>query len=1064
MSKKVILSILALMTLGLLGLIGVQLYWLEKAAILKERLFRASVSRALNSVAQRLEYRETQGAIARTLLSSMDTSAARASSRAPSNLVPSLIPRSVQDLAPPRVNQPRGLQGAPVLSLPPLGQAKIMQPASPLSPPPPPVVPNTSNNAPQSAPTQASQSSQSSQSSQPAQSSGLTLLTSAQTALKALAAQAAVEQESSSESRSESRGEGQVGSGARTRTANTSTIQRDARVKTRSQQRSASQSFHYSTSQSQSRSQSHSQSHSQSQSASQAKSDPNAAMTPAAFSPQTAQSAQSLQSAPTQAIVLTVDGKTIRFAVPQHAMETAVNGAMNSAMQSVMQNGVPPAAAQQLVQGTLPFAFESTAQGMRITETSLNRARERFAAMQGGRSTRHDGDRDSLLGLVRKRAAQPLRPTISFSWSDNGIVVSSNDAGSAQQQAPPQGALQSPLQAPPQGALQGLQQALPTMQQQYRLRDMMERRDMLEAYQDAYRKVSKQLREIQREMQREIQRETQRETPTSEFPSGFAGNESSSNIRSANNPRLASLRVAEQQVAQQVEQHRRAVAMLQTRDSLTTLAMRTSIHATEQANVRSTGGEDNANSEKNTVQYQNQSKKNLAAKPAMKPLASLSQGRKSANATAPDTLESIVRSRADLIERTLYAMTLQPDIRKRVRADDLHVLIEEALRENDVTMPFDFVVHKGTEEEAAALTNTASKAASTPAAMVVLAEMNENENVHDGGVNVNPHKSHSTMLQAVMASDFAVRLFPHDLIGKAHTLRVHFPSYQAASMLTFTPAIASSGVFLLMVIGCFMFTMVSMMQQKKLSDMKTDFINNMTHELKTPIATISIASEALKDSALRTNAERVERFVGIIHDENKRLAGHVEKVLQAAQMERGELKLSKSVVDIHALLDETKRSLELQIEQRGGQIQCDFHATNTVLEIDKAHIANVLINLLDNAAKYSPEYPHIRIQTRSDAKHLTISVADNGIGITKEAQKHIFEKFYRVATGNRHDVKGFGLGLSYVKSIVETHGGTIAVASELGKGTTFELQLPYTPAPQSTPAFGTALTFTSALM
>jgi signal transduction histidine kinase len=877
-------------------------------------------------------------------------------------------------------------------------------------------------------------------------------LTSAQTALKALAAQAAVEQESSSESRSESRGEGQVGSGARTRTANTSTIQRDARVKIRSQQRSASQSFHYSTSQSQSRSQSHSQSHSQSQSASQAKSDPNAAMTPAAFSPQTAQSAQSLQSAPTQAIVLTVDGKTIRFAVPQHAMETAVNGAMNSAMQSVMQNGVPPAAAQQLVQGTLPFAFESTAQGMRITETSLNRARERFAAMQGGRSTRHDGDRDSLLGLVRKRAAQPLRPTISFSWSDNGIVVSSNDASSAQQQASPQ------------GALQGLQQALPTMQQQYRLRDMMERRDMLEAYQDAYRKVSKQLREIQREMQREIQRETQRETPTSEFPSGFAGNESSSNIRSANNPRLASLRVAEQQVAQQVEQHRRAVAMLQTRDSLTTLAMRTSIHATEQANVRSTGGEDNANSEKNTVQYQNQSKKNLAAKPAMKPLASLSQGRKSANATAPDTLESIVRSRADLIERTLYAMTLQPDIRKRVRADDLHVLIEEALRENDVTMPFDFVVHKGTEEEAAALTNTASKAASTPAAMVVLAEMNENENVHDGGVNVNPHKSHSTMLQAVMASDFAVRLFPHDLIGKAHTLRVHFPSYQAASMLTFTPAIASSGVFLLMVIGCFMFTMVSMMQQKKLSDMKTDFINNMTHELKTPIATISIASEALKDSALRTNAERVERFVGIIHDENKRLAGHVEKVLQAAQMERGELKLSKSVVDIHALLDETKRSLELQIEQRGGQIQCDFHATNTVLEIDKAHIANVLINLLDNAAKYSPEYPHIRIQTRSDAKHLTISVADNGIGITKEAQKHIFEKFYRVATGNRHDVKGFGLGLSYVKSIVETHGGTIAVASELGKGTTFELQLPYTPAPQSTPAFGTALTFTSALM
>jgi two-component system phosphate regulon sensor histidine kinase PhoR len=298
---------------------------------------------------------------------------------------------------------------------------------------------------------------------------------------------------------------------------------------------------------------------------------------------------------------------------------------------------------------------------------------------------------------------------------------------------------------------------------------------------------------------------------------------------------------------------------------------------------------------------------------------------------------------------------------------------------------------------------------------------------------------------ALRASEFQVQLFPNDIWGSEEKeyLAVHFPDYAPGLTLAgIAPVLGSSVIFLLLIVGCFGFTLVALMKQKKLSDMKTDFINNMTHELKTPIATISIASEALKDTHVRSEGVRVERFVNIIHDENKRLAGHVEKVLQAAQMDRGELNLKLVPTNTHTLIEAVANSLALQLEQKQGRIELRLEAHTSVLQADEAHFRNVLMNLLDNANKYTPEAPHIIVSTRNTAQALLITISDNGIGMSREAQKQIFEKFYRVPTGNRHDVKGFGLGLNYVKTIVEAHGGTVSVKSEQGKGSTFEVTMP----------------------
>lgn len=293
-------------------------------------------------------------------------------------------------------------------------------------------------------------------------------------------------------------------------------------------------------------------------------------------------------------------------------------------------------------------------------------------------------------------------------------------------------------------------------------------------------------------------------------------------------------------------------------------------------------------------------------------------------------------------------------------------------------------------------------------------------------------------------SAFRTALYPNDIITEPHFLSIYFPRQDEFVYESMWGVLATSLAFILLILGCFSLTMMTLFRQKKLSDMKTDFINNMTHEFKTPIATISLASEALRDPAVRGNDNRVMRFINAIHEENKRLGTQVERVLQAAVIDRGEVQLNLASVAVHDVLQQVLQTVALQIESRGGTIECNLEATNDIIEADRVHLANVIINLLDNANKYSPELPVIRLATRNELNGIVISVEDNGIGMSREAQKKIFEKFYRVSTGNLHDVKGFGLGLSYVKAMVEAHGGSISVRSELRHGSHFELYFPYT--------------------
>lgn len=224
--------------------------------------------------------------------------------------------------------------------------------------------------------------------------------------------------------------------------------------------------------------------------------------------------------------------------------------------------------------------------------------------------------------------------------------------------------------------------------------------------------------------------------------------------------------------------------------------------------------------------------------------------------------------------------------------------------------------------------------------------------------------------------------------------------------------------------------------------MKTDFINNMTHEFKTPVATIMIASEALKDPEIVADKSRISRLAGIIYDENVRLGNHIERVLSIARLEKKELKLEYKAVNTHDLITAVVDSMNLQLQKKNAKLILDLNAVHPVVQGDELHLSNVFYNLIDNANKYSTDDPDIRIETRSTDKILIIEISDKGIGMTKEHSKRIFDQFYRVPTGNLHDVKGFGLGLNYVQDIVEQMNGTIKVHSEKDKGTTFEISLP----------------------
>ncbi len=297
--------------------------------------------------------------------------------------------------------------------------------------------------------------------------------------------------------------------------------------------------------------------------------------------------------------------------------------------------------------------------------------------------------------------------------------------------------------------------------------------------------------------------------------------------------------------------------------------------------------------------------------------------------------------------------------------------------------------------------------------------------------------------EQLRSASFSTVLFPGDIVPKNHKLVVHFPTKESYIVKQNAGILSFSAVFMVMIIGSFGWTMRNLKRHKKVSEMKSDFINNMTHEFKTPIATIALAADALRDPQVSSSSERVGRFIGVIREENRRLGSQVERVLQAAKMDRGELVLSRSEVDMHEIVEYAKDSIMLQVEARGGLITTDLQADYALVLGDDVHLRNILLNLMDNANKYTTANPVIHISSRNVERGVLISVSDNGIGISKESQKRIFEKLYRVPTGNVHNVKGFGLGLSYVKAIVEGHGGAVSVESEIGKGSRFDVYLPF---------------------
>jgi two-component system, OmpR family, phosphate regulon sensor histidine kinase PhoR len=291
-------------------------------------------------------------------------------------------------------------------------------------------------------------------------------------------------------------------------------------------------------------------------------------------------------------------------------------------------------------------------------------------------------------------------------------------------------------------------------------------------------------------------------------------------------------------------------------------------------------------------------------------------------------------------------------------------------------------------------------------------------------------------------SEYSVNLFPQEEMGNPHKLKIFFPDQKTYLLNSLMPMLITAVIFIMIIIFAFAYTIRAIFYEKKISEIKNDFINNMTHELKTPISTISLACEALSDPVMQTSKDQMASFVGMIKDENRRLGVLVENVLRTAIIDRGDIQLNFEIFNIHNVILEVIKSIELQIANRGKIIETNFLAENDELCADKMHITNVIYNLIDNAIKYTLENPIIIIETFSNKEYLTLSVIDNGIGISKENTIKIFDKLYRVPTGNIHNVKGFGLGLSYVKAITERHKGTIEVESEINHGSKFTLYLP----------------------
>ena len=383
-----------------------------------------------------------------------------------------------------------------------------------------------------------------------------------------------------------------------------------------------------------------------------------------------------------------------------------------------------------------------------------------------------------------------------------------------------------------------------------------------------------------------------------------------------------------------------------------------------------------------------------------------------------DCDECRYKRKKDLLEKSLLNRLLLPKaIEERIDISRLSKLIRQEFANRGINQKYDFGVFSNTKKSFVIIND------------IYVVEDDSPTVLGDGSSSLDN-------------SDYRVQLYPDELIPPGF-LMINFPNKSSIFWNSVWKVLAASILFTSIILFCFAYTIQVIFRQKKVGEMKTDFINNMTHEFKTPIATISLAADSITSPKISAEPEKVRRFADIIKQENKRMNNQVEKVLQMALLDKNDFTLKLTDVDMHTLIEQAARNLTLAVEKKDGTVSRHLNAEKWMIKGDVTHISNVINNLMENANKYSPEKPEISVHTRNVANGIEVIVQDKGIGMNKEAKKHIFDKFYRVHTGNLHDVKGFGLGLSYVKAMMTAHKGGIEVKSELGKGSSFILTFPF---------------------
>lgn len=345
---------------------------------------------------------------------------------------------------------------------------------------------------------------------------------------------------------------------------------------------------------------------------------------------------------------------------------------------------------------------------------------------------------------------------------------------------------------------------------------------------------------------------------------------------------------------------------------------------------------------------------------------------------------------------------VQPKIEERISASVLKDVIEQSFKHYNLNLPYEFAITKW-----------------------------DNIIVYKtSGFNTKSRKI------------YKIKLYPHDIHSEKNFLLVEIPQMPRFIISSMKLMLVASIVLSIILVFCFGITLYLFYREKRLQELRNEFISNMTHELKTPISTIFLASQLICDESIPSEKKNISHLAKVIHDESKKLSSQVEKVLQLAIFEKKLLELKIRETDVHELIENVVQSFDIQIKHRKGKINLQLGAKEHVIPVDSVHFSNLLTNLLDNALKYCERTPEILIRTSNNHEYFVMEVIDNGIGISKQDLKKIFDKFYRVPTGNIHNVKGFGVGLSYVKKIVEEHNGRVEVESKLYEGSNFKIYLP----------------------